>query len=100
MPEPVTAPLPRRAAPVPVPPGTPVDTLAEPVEPPAPPVNRVATVTPIQTPAAEIATEPEADEDSLPPARAPRLATVEELGGRIMSIRSEGVSIEWSAPTD
>jgi hypothetical protein len=100
IPEPVTAPLPPRAAPVPVSPGTPVDTVVEAIEPPAPPVNRVATVTPIEAPAVDADIEPDAEEDAPPPARAPRLATVEELGGRIMSIRSEGVSIEWSAPTN
>lgn len=104
-PEPVTAPLPPRATRVAVLPGTPVDPdTSDGIVPPSiEPVNRVASVAPVANePTTGRATTPApADsEPDAPPASAPRLATVEELGGRVMSIRSEGVSIEWSTPTN
>jgi hypothetical protein len=112
-PPPAEAPAPPTAAPVPVAAGTPVDAPEDDEAMDAPDTtvpaavvagSRVATVTPVQTAppaAADMATAADATAESdEQPQSAPRLATAAELGGRITSIRSENVSIEWSTETD
>jgi hypothetical protein len=65
------------------------EVASEAAEPPAPPVTADA-------PAARPA-EPAAVESAESPVR---LATGAELGGRIVSVKSENVSLEWSAAAD
>ena len=82
-----TAPMPAEA---PAPVATPAT-----AEPAAPPAEVVAEVTEMEEPAMaeETAAEEEMPEAVIAPVR---IATGQELGGRIVSIKSENVSLEWS----
>ena len=67
----------------------PAEVVTETAEPPAAPV-------PAEVPAAGPAEAPATDMAESPV----RLATGAELGGRIVSVKSENVSLEWSAASD
>jgi hypothetical protein len=105
--EPVAIPERPLASPVPVVAGVPDEATEDPAESPF--LDRVATVVPVvETAVSARPTEPagpaeesmvdietaETEDPALP------LATGEELGGRIVSVKSDTISLEWSSDSD
>ena len=90
------------AAPAPEPLLEPADSVTEGVaaSEPSPfrdPIVEVPAETTAEAPVASPGEAPVADTPELPEVESPpRLATGQELGGRIVSVKSENVSLEWS----
>ena len=75
---------------------------AAPEPPPEASADAADAMDAVEEPAtAEQATPPELAQPSEAPAETvPRLATGQELGGRIVSVKSENVSLEWSSESN
>ena len=71
--------------------------VAELPEPPAVPMAEPVTVPVSEAPPSIAEAEPPQAESAESPRR---LATGQELGGRIVSVKSENVSLEWSSDSD
>jgi len=104
--DPADAPV-ATTAPPPVEPAAAIEPAAEdaPTTPQAAPAIAVAadetTTAPVVEPEVEAVSQ--IDSDSMDPedtASPVRLATGQELGGRIVSVKSENVSLEWSADSE